>query len=276
MTSFRALLHNEWIKASRYRAFHVALAFFAAILALAFGARHRMSVRNPDRVSFNLPESWGRILSDTGPVPGMFVVTLLLFLLVNEFAWRTGRQNVIDGLGRGRFFAAKVALVPALAALVLLVMVAVGGGIAALGPDAAGVSGAVVRPEDLRAMAATFLAFCGFGSFALFVGMTVRSPAPAIGASLVYLTGIEQIFAPLLASNLIAEGDLRLAYVVRWLPGSVFQGLVAPARRGLLEIAIAAAGGTPAPGTVALVLATLSWIFAFLAGGYLALRHRDL
>ena len=65
----------------------------------------------------------------------IFAAVLVILLVAAEFGWRTARQNVIDGLSKTQWFAAKVLLLPLLTALFLALRVLVGGTLALAGTD---------------------------------------------------------------------------------------------------------------------------------------------
>jgi ABC-type transport system involved in multi-copper enzyme maturation permease subunit len=54
-------------------------------------------------------------------LPAFFLAVTLVMLVTSEFSWRTARQNVIDGLSKEQFFAAKVLMMLFVMAALLIV-----------------------------------------------------------------------------------------------------------------------------------------------------------
>jgi ABC-type transport system involved in multi-copper enzyme maturation permease subunit len=100
------LLGIELIKTVKRRAFWVALAFLTlmsgvTIISSLLQGRRGMSA------PFVPPYSWAMTAADVGPMPSFFLAITIVMLVTSEFTWRTARQNVIDGLSKEQFFAAK-------------------------------------------------------------------------------------------------------------------------------------------------------------------------
>ena len=116
MNSAGVLFRIEGIKAVKRRAFWVATGAFALFTAIPIDALAHSAHRVPE-LDFALPESWPTILTNVAMLGPFFVGMLMILLVAPEFTWRTGRQNVIDGLSKERLFTGKVMV---LAGLVLL------------------------------------------------------------------------------------------------------------------------------------------------------------
>ena len=100
------LLRIEYIKTVRRRAFWVASAFLALICGIVIIGGFRTGLRGFGP-PFVPPFSWAMTVAQIGPVPSVFIALAIAMLVTSEYSWRTARQNVIDGLSKDQFFAAK-------------------------------------------------------------------------------------------------------------------------------------------------------------------------
>jgi ABC-type transport system involved in multi-copper enzyme maturation permease subunit len=100
------LLRIEWIKTTRRRAFWVTLGFFSLVCTMMIVgdvATGRRGFGPP----FVAPFGWARAADQFESMPAFFLSIVVVMLVASEFSWRTARQNVIDGLSKEQFFAAK-------------------------------------------------------------------------------------------------------------------------------------------------------------------------
>lgn len=104
-----ALVRIEWIKATRRRAFWVALGFLAVLSSLMLAAEV-MSARRGFGAPFVAPWGWAMAAEQLERMPAFFLALAVVMLVASEFSWRTARQNVIDGLSKEQFFAAKAVM----------------------------------------------------------------------------------------------------------------------------------------------------------------------
>lgn len=109
----KLLLQLEWGKLRKYRTFWVFLILFAVTLtginAVLYSAQERLLTASAGQADLHLfsPE---RLWSTTAWASGFSVLVLGLLLIVlvtNEFSFKTHRQEVMEGLTRGQFMAAK-------------------------------------------------------------------------------------------------------------------------------------------------------------------------
>ena len=100
------LLRIEYIKTVRRRAFWVAIAFLAFIASVALVSEF-LQGRRGISAPFVAPFSWAMTAAEVGPMAAFFLAITVVMLVTTEFTWRTARQNVIDGLSKEHFFAAK-------------------------------------------------------------------------------------------------------------------------------------------------------------------------
>ena len=100
------LLRIEYIKTVRRRAFWVAIAFLAFVSSVAIVGK-LLEGRRGITAPFVAPFSWAMAAAEVGPMPAFFLALTIAMLVTSEYSWRTARQNVIDGLSKEQFFAAK-------------------------------------------------------------------------------------------------------------------------------------------------------------------------
>jgi len=101
-----ALLRIEYIKTVRRRAFWVASAFFVLISVMVSVSGFRAGQRGMS-APFVPPFSWAMTAAEMSLIPTVFLALTVVMLVTSEYSWRTARQNVIDGLSKEQFFAAK-------------------------------------------------------------------------------------------------------------------------------------------------------------------------
>jgi ABC-2 type transport system permease protein len=121
------LLQIEWMKLKHYRAFKVfGVIYLLGIVAVLFitytlyqnipQKELKAMLGNP----FEFPKLWstmGWLNSWLLYFPGWLVITLC----VNEFTFKTHRQNIIDGWSRKEFIQAKLLLILAFAVVITLI-----------------------------------------------------------------------------------------------------------------------------------------------------------
>lgn len=272
------LARNEWIKTTKRFAFWVTLLCLGGLTSLMVMDR-KMSGLSQENVSLlQLPDGWSYILSEPGPLPGMFAAVLMILLVANEFSWRTARQNVIDGLSREQFYAGKTILLPAVSLAIVLLVSGLGAGIALWGMDLTHLQGPLVGPNDLSLMGGGFLATLGMGSMALLLAVTLRSGGPAIALLFLYMSFGERILAQLL-HRFVPSVDPLLPFR----PFELFMTLTQSEHYypAVQEAAVAQAveQGREAPVFMdpgIMSVAATAWVAAFIFAGFLAFRRRDL
>jgi ABC-2 type transport system permease protein len=268
------LARNEWIKTSRRLAFWVTLLCLSLLLGLMFFQRYAGGV-SEDLPPFRLPDGWGFIFAEPGPLPAMFAAVLVIMLVASEFSWRTARQNVIDGLSREQFYLGKAMLVPGVA-LTLLLLVALLGAAFALPGTAA--SDAVIGRHDLAMAGGALLALAGMGAMGLFIASLVRSSGPAMALFFFYIAFAERILAGMAGRYIPGAGDL-----MPYAPSTLFMELTErvlyypQVRESVVARALEDGGAAPVlPDPAVHAAVALGWIAFFLLAGFLAFRRRDL
>jgi ABC-2 type transport system permease protein len=198
-----SLLRIEWMKIRHYRMFRVLLAVgLLSLFALNFFAYNYYNGHLRGKADaiiahspFGFPEVWQTVAYISGFllfIPGVLVITLI----TNEMSFRTLRQNIIDGVSRGRFIAIKLLVVLILSALFAATVflcgivfgLAAGGRIAGGG----GLSGG-------WAFIGYFYIQCvSYSLVALLFGLFIRRSGPAIGIFFVYIWLAERMLSGLL------------------------------------------------------------------------------
>jgi ABC-type transport system involved in multi-copper enzyme maturation permease subunit len=260
------LARNEFIKTRRRVAFLVAFGGFLALMALVFGSMHFQGLQRPDH-PFALPGAWTEILGGPGVMSAFFAAMLLILLVASEFTWRTARQNVIDGLSKEEFFAAKLLLLPTIGLGFFAALLLIGGGIALSGTH--GAAEAFVRGVDARYMGGALIGLFGWVAFAFLLAITIRNSGPAIGVFFLYFLA-EQI-----VGQLVARIGPTAATVTQYLPAAVFKALWQPGSYSYSPARIFR-GGPPHIDLANLMLAGAAYVVAFLLAAFLAYRRQDL
>jgi ABC-type transport system involved in multi-copper enzyme maturation permease subunit len=182
------LFRIELIKTVHRRAFWVALAFLALISGVSL-VSELMQGRRGFGAPFVPPFSWAMTATEIGPMPAFFLALAVVMLVTSEFTWRTARQNVIDGLSKEQFFAAKWLITIVVTIVFIAVPFAVATGTAIYGrisgatPTATTDSTAAVRDSTERAAAmAAMVAATDSSRKALAAARTARDSARVLGA----------------------------------------------------------------------------------------------
>jgi len=123
------LLRIEWLKVKNYRAFWIFSVFYLLSIFLinyiAWYIEQRTKSEVPQSAmvigdSFAFPKVWqtvGWLSSWLLYFPGMIII----MLMVNEFNFKTHRQNIIDGWSRRQFIGVKFATIILFALLITLI-----------------------------------------------------------------------------------------------------------------------------------------------------------
>lgn len=123
------LLKIEWLKIKNYRAFWVfAILYLVSIFLInyiAWTTQQRTAEAVPGSEQlFGNPYAFPKVWQTVGWMsswllyfPGMIII----MLMVNEFNFKTHRQNIIDGLSRQQFIGVKIVLAVIMAVLITLI-----------------------------------------------------------------------------------------------------------------------------------------------------------
>ena len=268
------LLRIELLKAVKRRAFLVTWGAFAALITVSTVESVRSAYRY-DRASYALPEAWSDIVfSLTGPGT-LFIAVLMILLFAPEFSWRTGRQNVIDGLSKERLYAGKVMVLAGLVLLFLVTTVSIGAGGTLFSPSEGGPE--LIRSTDLSYLAGAVLNLLILGSAGLMLSALVRSAGPGLGVLFLYIFVEEGII------GLMQRGGKELKRLAEYLPFNLVQDLgddLAHYPEVLARVNADRAERGVAPleyldvDVMAIAVLTYSTIFLLIA--FLSMRKRDL
>lgn len=252
---FRAAIRNEISKMVWRPAFMV----LTGLMLLAGGSMYGnkwWKARSSPEAGFALPEAWPEILGSQLARPGLIFGSLLILLLVaSEYSWRTARQNVIDGLSKTAWFRGKIGVLLLVGILFLFLQAGMGIAFAAAGTESW--SPEILFPgiQGLTAMGKILLAYLGYGSLALLVALTVRSPGPAVGVWFLYAAAGERLLATLLEVFNSPQIDAAL----RFLPVNLFNSLLGYGSQNPVGVTVSAC-----------------WIVFFIGVGFIMHRNRDL
>jgi ABC-type transport system involved in multi-copper enzyme maturation permease subunit len=270
--AFRSELRKMWKRPATW----VTLGLFAAITFADLLDAVRDARKDPAN-PFTLPGAWPQILGEEVMIGFIFAAVLAILLVASEFSWRTARQNVIDGLSKSQWYAAKALLLPLLAALFLGLRVVTGGALALAGTDHAS-GAAAFGPVQLAAIGGMWLTGLGYTTLALFVATAIRSSGPAMAVWFAWFAFGERLLVGGLGS--LFEG---LRPVLRWAPMMTFNRLRnylvydSEALRHASELAVSQDRAPPQVAAVGpAVFGSLAWIAALLLLGWWWYRRRDL
>ncbi len=123
------LLKIEWMKIRNYRAFWIFSIFYLVSIFLinyiGWSTNKRTVADHPEAEQilgspYSFPHVWqtvGWMSSWLLYFPGMIII----MLMVNEFNFKTHRQNIIDGLSRSQFISVKMVVAVILALLITII-----------------------------------------------------------------------------------------------------------------------------------------------------------
>jgi hypothetical protein len=207
------------------------------------------------------------LLTGDASLASTFGVVLIVLMICGEFDWKTGRQNIIDGLSKPQWFTGKALLIPTVAIALYLTRFAIGAIFAFVAPS--GAHGHAYDPT-----ATYILAACGFllgmlcyASVALCIALAVRSSGPALAIVLIYQV-FDNIAAVILRSH-------HLGAIAQWLPLQIQGALVAYNQ----YLPHGPSAHNPLEGhgqTELLFVAGAAWVAALLWGSYRIYMKRDL
>lgn len=187
------LLEIELRKLTPYRFFWLAAAAYILMMPGLFISLYRFNINvkgaTIDFNFYNFPDVWHNCTF----IAGWFNILLYFFVLqvvTNEYQFRTIRQNIIDGLSRWQYLAAKALLLLffAVCSTLLVALIALLCGLfLSEAPNQAQMW------QKTEYLGYYFLQLLGYLSFALLVGTLVRKQATSIIVFIGYTLVLENI-----------------------------------------------------------------------------------
>ena len=225
------LLRIEWLKIKNYTAFKVLLFFFGAGIVLSNFAVYQVinnNILNESKVgglirTFN-PYSFQNTWQTTSYAAGFLLVLpamIILMLVTNEYAFRTARQNIIDGMSREEFIGVKLvfALLLAAAGTIIVFLTALTFGL---------FSGTDFSLNSISHVGYFFLKSLTYNMLAILISVLVKKTGFAIGLFFIYM-GAENILSQLLDGYSIylkAKKATDLGSMGDYLPMNAADGLL--------------------------------------------------
>lgn len=218
----KELLQIEWLKVKGYRTFWILISLFVlAVLGINYISFYiNMKVNSTTSAvglgtgnPFGFPNIWNTVAWMSSWVlffPGFIII----FLITNEYSFKTHRQNIIDGLSRRQFVWVKlwVALILAIASTLVVLLTTLIFGLA---------SGSTFTLAGIQYTGYYFIASLIYILFALLLAFLLRRAALAVGIYFIYGLIIDNIIPGLLRNSF--EGKPYGTYLM---PLDVADGLL--------------------------------------------------
>jgi len=177
----KSLLALEWLKVKNYRTFWILLSLFAiaviGINYIAFAVNSEVnnvaSVVGGTGNPFSFPNVWITVTWMSSWLlyfPGFIII----FLITNEYTFKTHRQNIIDGLSREQFVSVKL-MVAVILAVISTIFVGLTSFVFGLS------TGSTPTVEGLQYVGAFFIVALIYILFGLFLAFFLRRAALAVG-----------------------------------------------------------------------------------------------
>ncbi|MDO9376705.1 MAG: ABC transporter permease, partial [Ferruginibacter sp.] len=216
------LLRIEWMKVKNYNAFIILSSFFAlgvitvnyVIFLVNKNIVSQASAANI--VGKFSPYDFDKTWQTTSYASGLILLLpalLLIMLITNEFAYRTHRQNIIDGWSRLQFIHVKlvIALIVAVLSTLLVFATALTFGFA---------SGTSFSTYGISHVGFFFLKALSYNMIAVLISVLIRRTGFAIGVFFIYM-GLENFISQLLdvwSIKLRTERGIDLGSMGDYLP----------------------------------------------------------
>lgn len=124
----RRLLAIEWLKISKYRTMVWLLGGYVALLVLIFASFSEITIGPFElfsSASFKFPYTWQNV-SYLGKFLNFYLCIAIIFMVTNEYSYRTVRQHVIDGLSRSEVVLSKIGVIAIMSLVSTLLLAVVG------------------------------------------------------------------------------------------------------------------------------------------------------
>lgn len=224
------LLKIEWMKVKNYNAFIILSSFFAlgvvTVNYVIFLVNKNMvsEAAGAGLVGKFSPYDFDKTWQTTSYASGLILILpalLIMMLITNEFAFKTHRQNIIDGWSRLEFIHVKIvtALIIAVASTLLVFITALSFGLA---------SGSPFSTYGISHIGFFFLKALSYNMIAVLFSVLIRRTGFAIGVFFIYM-GVENLASQLLdlwSIKLRRERDIDLGSMGDYLPMNAADGML--------------------------------------------------
>ena len=259
------LLKIEWLKIKNYRVFLFMILFFLigifAANYIVYSLFQNVVNKSEAAVLLNKfnPYEFKYVWQSVSYTSGfllMLPAMLLIILVTNEFAFRTNRQNIIDGWSRSQFINVKIVLA-LIFALCSTIFVVVAGFVFAFRTKTA------ISFDGFSHVGYFFIKAISYNLFAVLLSVMIRRTGFTIGVFFIYL-GAENILAQIMDGwSMVIKRDHHLDFgsMGDYLPLSASDGLLAFPDNPLKSFAKSA------------LPTDYTWLVMLLSFGYLALFY---
>lgn len=254
------LLQIEYKKLFPYSTFWVIFGLFFVFTPIVFYGAGQIKIDGfPINFAtmYNFPDVWNNI-TYIGSWFNLLIGMLLVILICNEFAFKTFRQQVIDGNSKADFIISKILLMTSFALISTTYLFILG---SVFGFSTGGGN----FTEDIKYLLVYFIQSLGYMSVGLIVAVLIRSSALSI------IAFIFSIFGEWIIRFLVPDS------VGQFFPMKIISNLTPiPTPKGLM---VAEMKNSVIPESISLnisLLIAVIYIFAFWAIAYFILTKKDI
>jgi len=256
----KKLISIELKKILPYPTFWILLGIYALLLFFIVFALHQLHFEGVLAMFklqsfYTFPDIWHTVTYIAGYF-NLLLGVLVIILITNEFTFRTGRQNIIDGLSKMDFLTAKLFLILGIAVVATLFVLIIGL-INGLSQTPNMDSSMIFAQIDF--VLAYFVQAIAYLCFALFIGTLVKKSGLAIGLYILY----SKIAEPLVGFKLPS-------YISDYLPFHTISELIQNPAFKLVGLAV-----RESPLGIHFMFA-LIYSCVFAIGTYLLIAKRDM
>ncbi|MEE9407217.1 MAG: ABC transporter permease subunit [Polaribacter sp.] len=223
---------------------------------------------------FNFPYIW-HFNTYVASILKFFLLLVIVSMMVNEYSYKTLKQNLIDGLSKKEFILSKFYAVVAfaLASTVFVFIISL-----TLGLFYSDYNELSIITSDLEYILAFFIKLVGFFSFGLFLGILVKRSAFAVGAMLIWYI-IEWVIFGVLGWKFVSWETAQS--IKNFLPLESMMNLIKEpgSRLGPVKSAAGMIGQTFTKSYAVeffTILIVATWTFIFIYLSFALLKKRDL
>lgn len=258
------LLKIEWLKIKNYAAFKILAIFFVVGILLAnyivYLINDKFISTSPVGEMLSLsPYNFDMTWQTTSYVTGYLLLLpamIIIMLLTNEYAFRTNRQNVIDGWSRHEFIVVKIllAFIIAVASTILVFVTAIGFGF---------ISNTTFSFDGISHVGYFFLKAISYNMFAILISVLVKKTGFAIGMFFIYL-GAENFVSQLLdvfGMKLKMDKTADLGNLGDYLPMNAADGLLTFPSNALKDLTV---GSMPTSYTTIVLAFAIVYLILFM------------